>query len=276
MWEQNGHGAATKDTGHSTAMGECLIMEDPALLKGHASLYGGKNVERAETGMIGDEEEQKEDNAVCTMKTVEGLAAATALCWDNSLSQKKTQTLMTSFIIKQTLEEKRSWINKQFKDSKNKMETAMGEKDMSASFQLSKGRPMCLERIIQDDTKPDHPCQTPKGNRRVMDIARYLDLGMGVTRMYAHPDRAVGRKNNTTMCGTDKVPILPDVTTPNSTATTPNNVQMRGLGPRIIRPMRMQRLSHVTGNVTSQPDEPIRHQDVDSAPRPWAAIFKKN
>ena len=134
----------------------------------------------------------------------------------------------------------------------------MGEKDMSSSIPFSTGRQMSLERNIEDDARPDHSHQTPKRNRQVIDIAKYFELGMGGIRKDVP---TVKMNNNTAVYMTDKVPIIP-------IATPPNNRQLGGLVPRSVHPMRRQELSHVTEDVTSQPAEPIRHQESQKNQRP--------
>ena len=239
--------AATYAGTHRPARGESQAIESPAMGESWATWSSdrgvGESEQSAEADIFGGRGEQNEGSAVHTT-TVESQTAATALGRCGHLSLRKTQTLMTSFTSKQSLEEKRSVINLQSAKAKKKKETAMGEKDMSSSFLFSTGKQRDLERNLEDAARPDHSHKTSKRNRRVLDIAKYFEPGMGGSRKDASTQKI---DNNTAVHKADKVPV----------AATPNNRQITGLGQSGTQPMRSQDLSHVTENGTLQP---IRHQ----------------
>jgi hypothetical protein len=225
--------AATYAGTHRPARGESQAIE-----RGQTDRGEGESEQSAEADIFGGSGEQNEGSNVHTT-TVESQTAATALGRCGHLSLRKTQTLMTSFTSKQSLEEKRSVINLQSAKAKKKKETAMGEKDMSSSFPFSSGKQRDLERNLEDAARPDHSHQTPKRNRRVLDIAKYFEPGMGGSRKDASTQKI---DNNTAVHKADKVPV----------AATPNNRQITGLGQSGTQPMRSQDLSHVTENATLQ------------------------
>ena len=124
---------------------------------------------------------------------------------------KARQAPMTSFTIKQSLEEQRTFINSHAAQAKKLWETANSQKDMSSSSQSPE------KKNLEEPRRPARPKnlqKTPQRPRKLMDIAKYFEHGQTSSRM---PNNLTLEDNNTTLCQTsraDKLPILPSVCTP--------------------------------------------------------------
>ena len=133
---------------------------------------------------------------------------------------KARQAPMTSFTIKQSLEEQRTFINSHAAQAKKLWETANAHQcHLPHNHKRRRTR-----RNLEDPARPKNLQQTPQRPRNLMDIAKYFKHGQTSSRM---PNNLTLEDNNTPLCQTsraDKLPILPS-------ACTPTRQQMSGHAP---------------------------------------------